>query len=156
VRHVAPLAVGINCSLGAALMRPYIEEMARVADTFVSCYPNAGLPNPMSATGYDETPRETARLLEDFARSGFRQSRRRLLRHDAGAHPGDRGIGAECIAARRFRRPRKPRRLRRPEADRFRLPPFAAEAGRGDHAAAIPRLRTVASRQPERATLLSP
>jgi 5-methyltetrahydrofolate--homocysteine methyltransferase len=71
VRHVRPLAVGINCSLGAALMRPYIEEMARVADTFVSCYPNAGLPNPMSETGYDETPRETAQLLEDFARAGF-------------------------------------------------------------------------------------
>ena len=71
VRHVRPLAVGINCSLGAALMRPYIEEMARVADTFVSCYPNAGLPNPMSETGYDETPAQTARLIGDFARSGF-------------------------------------------------------------------------------------
>ncbi len=71
VRHVAPLAVGLNCALGAALMRPYIEEMARVADTFVSCYPNAGLPNPMSDTGYDETPEQTARLVEDFARNGF-------------------------------------------------------------------------------------
>jgi 5-methyltetrahydrofolate--homocysteine methyltransferase len=71
VRHVRPLAVGINCALGAALMRPYIEEIARVADTFVSCYPNAGLPNPMSETGYDETPRETAGLLEDFARAGL-------------------------------------------------------------------------------------
>ncbi len=71
VRHVRPLAVGINCALGAALMRPYIEEMARVADTFVSCYPNAGLPNPMAETGYDEGPPETARLLEDFARNGF-------------------------------------------------------------------------------------
>src|SRR5207344_77098 len=71
VRHVRPLAVGINCSLGAALMRPYIEEIARVADTFVSCYPNAGLPNPMSETGYDETPPQTARLLGEFARSGF-------------------------------------------------------------------------------------
>jgi 5-methyltetrahydrofolate--homocysteine methyltransferase len=71
VRHVRPLAVGLNCSLGGALMRPYIEEMARVADTFVSCYPNAGLPNPMAETGYDETPAQTARLLGDFARSGF-------------------------------------------------------------------------------------
>ena len=71
VRHVRPLAVGINCSLGAALMRPYIEELARVADTYVSCYPNAGLPNPMSETGYDETPAQTARLIEDFARNGF-------------------------------------------------------------------------------------
>jgi 5-methyltetrahydrofolate--homocysteine methyltransferase len=71
VRHVRPLAVGLNCSLGGALMRPYIEEVARVADTFVSCYPNAGLPNPMAETGYDETPAQTARLLGEFARSGF-------------------------------------------------------------------------------------
>jgi 5-methyltetrahydrofolate--homocysteine methyltransferase len=71
VRHVRPLAVGLNCALGAALMRPYIEEIARVADTFVSCYPNAGLPNPMADTGYDETPPQTSRLLADFARSGF-------------------------------------------------------------------------------------
>ena len=71
IRHAKPLAVGLNCALGAALMRPYLEEIARVADTFVSCYPNAGLPNPMSDTGYDETPQETARLVEDFAQSGF-------------------------------------------------------------------------------------
>jgi len=71
VRHVRPLAVGLNCALGAALMRPYVEELARVADTFVSCYPNAGLPNPMSDTGYDETPSETSAMLGEFARSGF-------------------------------------------------------------------------------------
>jgi len=71
VRHVSPLAVGLNCALGAALMRPYIAELARIADTFVSCYPNAGLPNPMSDTGYDETPAETSRMLAEFARSGF-------------------------------------------------------------------------------------
>src|SRR4030095_3455633 len=65
------VAVGINCSLGAALMRPYIEELSRVADTYVSCYPNAGLPNPMAETGYDETPPQTARMLEDFAENGF-------------------------------------------------------------------------------------
>jgi 5-methyltetrahydrofolate--homocysteine methyltransferase len=71
VRHVKPFAVGLNCALGAALMRPYIEEISRVADTFVSCYPNAGLPNPMAETGYDETPPQTARLLGEFAKSGF-------------------------------------------------------------------------------------
>jgi 5-methyltetrahydrofolate--homocysteine methyltransferase len=71
VRHARPLAVGLNCALGAALMRPYIEEIARVADAFVSCYPNAGLPNPMSETGYDEAPETTARLIEDFAQHGF-------------------------------------------------------------------------------------
>ena len=72
VRHARPLAIGLNCALGAALMRPYIEELAKVAgDTFVSCYPNAGLPNPMSETGFDETPEVTAGLIEEFARSGF-------------------------------------------------------------------------------------
>ena len=72
VRHARPLAVGLNCALGAALMRPYIEELAKIADdTFISCYPNAGLPNPMSETGFDETPEITAGLMEDFARAGF-------------------------------------------------------------------------------------
>ncbi len=72
VRHARPLAVGLNCALGAAVMRPYIEELSKVAaDTFVSCYPNAGLPNPMSETGFDETPDVTGGLMEEFARSGF-------------------------------------------------------------------------------------
>ncbi len=72
VRHARPLAVGLNCALGAALMRPYLAELAQIAgDTFVSCYPNAGLPNPMSETGFDETPEITAGLLEEFASAGF-------------------------------------------------------------------------------------
>ena len=72
VRHARPLAVGLNCALGAAVMRPYIEELSKVAsDTYISCYPNAGLPNPMSETGFDETPQVTGSLLEDFAKSGF-------------------------------------------------------------------------------------
>jgi len=72
VRHARPLAVGLNCALGAALMRPYIEELSKVAfDTWISCYPNAGLPNPMSDTGFDETPEVTAALMEEFAKSGF-------------------------------------------------------------------------------------
>ncbi len=72
VRHAKPIAIGLNCALGATLMRPYIEELARVAgDTFISCYPNAGLPNPMSETGFDETPEITGSLLEEFAKSGF-------------------------------------------------------------------------------------
>ena len=72
VRHARPLAVGLNCALGAALMRPYIEELAKAAsDTYISCYPNAGLPNPMSDTGFDETPEITGSLVEEFARSGF-------------------------------------------------------------------------------------
>ena len=72
VRHARPLAVGLNCALGAALMRPYIQELAKAAeDTFISCYPNAGLPNPMSDTGFDETPDVTARLVREFAAEGL-------------------------------------------------------------------------------------
>ena len=72
VRHAQPLAVGLNCALGAALMRPYIQELASVAkDTFISCYPNAGLPNPMSETGFDETPEVTSRLVHEFAAEGL-------------------------------------------------------------------------------------
>jgi 5-methyltetrahydrofolate--homocysteine methyltransferase len=72
IRHARPLAVGLNCALGAALMRPYIQELARVAgDTYISCYPNAGLPNPMSETGFDETPDVTSRLLHEFAAEGL-------------------------------------------------------------------------------------
>ncbi|EER59738.1 homocysteine S-methyltransferase [Acidovorax delafieldii 2AN] len=72
VRHARPLAVGLNCALGATLMRPYIQELNRVAeDTFISCYPNAGLPNPMSDTGFDETPEVTSRLVHEFAAEGL-------------------------------------------------------------------------------------
>jgi 5-methyltetrahydrofolate--homocysteine methyltransferase len=72
VRHAQPLAIGLNCALGAALMRPYLQELHRVApDTFISCYPNAGLPNPMSDTGFDETPDVTARLVGEFAAEGL-------------------------------------------------------------------------------------
>ena len=72
VRHSQPLAIGLNCALGATLMRPYIQELNRVAeDTFISCYPNAGLPNPMSDTGFDETPDVTSRLVHEFAAEGL-------------------------------------------------------------------------------------
>src|SRR5205807_329213 len=69
VEHAQPFAAGINCSLGATEMRPYIAAMARVAPVYVTCYPNAGLPN--SFGGYDEEPPITSRLLRDFAASGF-------------------------------------------------------------------------------------
>jgi 5-methyltetrahydrofolate--homocysteine methyltransferase len=71
VRHAKPLTIGLNCALGAALMRPYAEELSKIADTYVCIYPNAGLPNPMSDTGFDETPDVTSSLLKEFADSGF-------------------------------------------------------------------------------------
>jgi 5-methyltetrahydrofolate--homocysteine methyltransferase len=69
IRHARPLTVGVNCSLGARDMRPYVAELSRVADTFVSSYPNAGLPNAFGE--YDEEPAETGELLREFARSGL-------------------------------------------------------------------------------------
>ncbi|WP_236834054.1 methionine synthase [Blastococcus sp. KM273129] len=69
VRHVRPLLVGLNCALGAAEMRPYVAELSRVADTFVSCYPNAGLPNAFGE--YDESPEQTAAIVAEFAEAGF-------------------------------------------------------------------------------------
>ncbi|WP_106298411.1 methionine synthase [Knoellia remsis] len=69
VRHARPLAVGLNCALGAEEMRPYAAELARVADTFVSCYPNAGLPNAFGE--YDETPEAMASVVGEFASAGL-------------------------------------------------------------------------------------
>ncbi|MBV8273053.1 MAG: homocysteine S-methyltransferase family protein [Cupriavidus sp.] len=71
LRHAKPVTFGLNCALGATLMRPYVAELAKVCDVAVSCYPNAGLPNPMSDTGFDETPEVTSALVEEFAASGL-------------------------------------------------------------------------------------
>src|SRR5437762_220136 len=71
VRHVKPLSVGLNCSLGPDLMYPFLEELSEKADVAISCYPNAGLPNPLSETGFDLGPQDMARYLGDFARGGL-------------------------------------------------------------------------------------
>jgi 5-methyltetrahydrofolate--homocysteine methyltransferase len=69
VRHAKPLLIGLNCALGAQEMRPYVAEISRIADCFVSCYPNAGLPNAFGE--YDEAPDQTAAIVSEFARSGL-------------------------------------------------------------------------------------
>lgn len=69
VAHAKPFSVGINCALGGAAMRPYVEELSRIADCYTSCYPNAGLPNAFG--GYDETPGEMAAVLGEFAANGW-------------------------------------------------------------------------------------
>ncbi len=71
IAHVKPSTVGINCALGANEMVPYIRELSRCSDTFLHCYPNAGLPNPLSDTGYDERPEDTAAALRDMADQGL-------------------------------------------------------------------------------------
>ncbi len=69
VRHAQPLAIGLNCALGPAALRPYIQELSKIADTFVSVHPNAGLPNAFGE--YDETPEQMATVIHEFAREGF-------------------------------------------------------------------------------------
>ena len=71
VEHVKPLSVGLNCSLGPDLMYPFLEELSEKADVAISCYPNAGLPNPLSETGFDLGPQDMARYLGNFARGGL-------------------------------------------------------------------------------------
>ena len=71
IKHVNPVSIGVNCALGANEMRPHIQALSRVSDCHISCYPNAGLPNPLAATGYDETPEDTSSQLLSFANDGL-------------------------------------------------------------------------------------
>ncbi len=71
VRHAKPITIGLNCALGASLMRPYVAELSKICDVPICVYPNAGLPNPMSDTGFDETPEITSSLVKEFAQAGF-------------------------------------------------------------------------------------
>src|SRR5688572_27066240 len=92
IEHARPWCVGINCALGAADMRPYLEELSRQAECWTHAYPNAGLPNAFGE--YDEKPEETARLLQDFAASGFAN----ILGGCCGTTPEHIGAIAKAIA----------------------------------------------------------
>lgn len=71
ISHAKPVSVGINCALGAPAMRPHLQALSKIAETAISCYPNAGLPNPLAPTGYDELPEDTSSELEEMAREGL-------------------------------------------------------------------------------------
>jgi 5-methyltetrahydrofolate--homocysteine methyltransferase len=71
VAHVKPLSIGLNCSLGPDLMYPFLSELSEKANVAISCYPNAGLPNPLSETGFDLGPDDMARHLAGFAQAGL-------------------------------------------------------------------------------------
>jgi 5-methyltetrahydrofolate--homocysteine methyltransferase len=71
VKHAKPMSIGLNCSLGPDLMYPFLSELSEKSNTAISCYPNAGLPNPLSATGFDLLPADMGRYLEEFARGGL-------------------------------------------------------------------------------------
>ena len=106
VAHARPFSVGLNCALGAREMRPYLAELARIAGTWISCYPNAGLPNAFGE--YDEQPAETAALLREFATSGFVN----LLGGCCGTTPAHVRALADAV------RDVAPRRLPEPDAAR--------------------------------------
>jgi 5-methyltetrahydrofolate--homocysteine methyltransferase len=117
IRHANPFSVGLNCALGAEQMRPYLADLARIADCYVTCYPNAGLPNAFGE--YDELPPDTARLLRDFAESGFVN----ILGGCCGTTPDHiRAVGAaiDGLLPRPYpggQRSRRPEGLRLPERD---------------------------------------
>ncbi|MCK5001949.1 MAG: homocysteine S-methyltransferase family protein, partial [Gammaproteobacteria bacterium] len=71
LRHAEPISIGLNCALGADELRQYVEELSRVADCYVSAHPNAGLPNPLAESGYDDTPENMAGFIKEWAESGF-------------------------------------------------------------------------------------
>ncbi len=105
VRHARPLAVGLNCALGAKQLRPYLQELSSIADTFVSGYPNAGLPNAFG--GYDEEPPETAGILSELVEAGALN----LVGGCCGTTPAHIRAIAEAVAGKAPRRvPEVPRR----------------------------------------------
>lgn len=116
VKHAKPFAVGFNCALGADLMRPFIAEMARVADTLVAAYPNAGLPNAFGQ--YDEQPDQTAHALEDWAKEGLVN----ILGGCCGTTPDHIRHVAEAVAGIKPRQPpERPRALRLAGLEPFEL-----------------------------------
>ena len=108
VRHARPLTIGLNCSFGAAQLRPHLAALAHKAETLVMAYPNAGLPNELGC--YDEAAEETAAQVARMARRRAGQYRRRLLRNDPGAYRRHRQCRQGCRAARDSR-PRRPRTM---------------------------------------------
>ncbi len=108
IRHAKPFSVGINCALGGRAMRPYIEELARIAECYVTCYPNAGLPNAFG--GYDETPADMAAVLREFADAGLVN----LVGGCCGSTPPHIGAIAKAVQGR-------PARVITPQAPAMRL-----------------------------------
>ena len=105
IAHCNPLGVGLNCALGGRELAPYVQDLSRVADRWVSAYPNAGLPNELG--GYDEAAAETAAVVRELAACGLLQRRGGLLRDGSRPHRGDRrgGGGARAPQGPRDRRP---------------------------------------------------
>ena len=104
IQHVQPLAVGLNCCEGPDVLRPFVAELADSVDCFTSCYPNAGLPNPLAPTGFDLGPADMAAYMGEFAQAG-------LLNIAGGCCGNTPGHLAAIAGAVRKHAPRKPRSL---------------------------------------------
>src|SRR6266436_5159059 len=118
VRHAAPFSIGLNCALGAKEMRAHIAELARIADTLVCAYPNAGLPNEFGL--YDESPEYMAELLGEFADAGLVN----IVGGCCGTTPAHIGAIARAVAGRKPREiPSPPRYLRLSGLEAFTLTP---------------------------------
>ena len=119
VEHARPLAVGLNCGMGAAEVRPYVQRLAEIADTRILCYPNAGLPNALGQ--YEQTPEQMSALLSRVRARGPAQPGRRLLRHHARPHP--RRSPRRCAGSRRAASPAPVRRTRFAGLEPFEIRP---------------------------------
>ena len=98
--HAPLLSIGLNCALGPKEMRPYIEELNRIAPIYVSCYPNAGLPDPLSTDRLPGNTRDVGPADPRLGRAGLAEHRGRLLRHDARAHQSHREAVRDCAPRR--------------------------------------------------------
>jgi 5-methyltetrahydrofolate--homocysteine methyltransferase len=104
IRHFKPFSVGINCALGADLMMPFAEELSGLADCWLSIYPNAGLPNPLSPTGYDQSPEDMARMMSKYADHGLLN----IVGGCCGTTPEHIGAVADAVKGKAPRRPAHP------------------------------------------------
>ncbi|AKV02453.1 5-methyltetrahydrofolate--homocysteine methyltransferase [Labilithrix luteola] len=109
VKHVNPLSIGLNCSLGPDLMYPFLSELSEKAQTAISCYPNAGLPNPLSATGFDLVPEDMGRFLGEFAQGGLINIAGGCCGNTPSTSPRSRRLSTAAIRERSSRRRRPPR-----------------------------------------------
>ena len=118
MKHVKPISIGLNCSLGPDLMRPFLAELAEKSDTAISCYPNAGLPNPLSPTGFDLRPEDMAQFVGEFATSGLIN----IAGGCCGNTPEHIAAIAKALAGRH------PREFAQPKKTRTIFPPVPAPA----------------------------
>src|SRR5256885_3193419 len=138
VEHAQPFAAGVNCSLGASEMRPYVEAMSRVAPIYVTCYPNAGLPNAFA--GQDEQPPPTSRLPKEFAEAGFLNAPGGCCRTGAEHIPQIPGANA-AVAPRELPHPAAPPPVRRLEAFYVKSHPALVVIGERTNVARTIRFR---------------